>query len=218
MQAPLISYVAMGSSLVPVAIGYFRFRRLSFAMKLFLGYCIVASAQIAGEYWLALHHMPNAFLANLGLGLEPFYFCIVYAVALGDGSPRRLVLLAGLCYGLFWVPERILHEIPSPQIDETVGIVSRIAIVAMSAIALHNTARRTTTLLTDEPLFWVTTANLVAATGVVFVIVEGNELLQMGMHYFQAAWELNWSLLMLSNLLYSRGFFCKTSSAILSGP
>jgi len=217
MQAPLISYVAMGSSLLPAAAGCLRYRRLSLAMKLFLGYCSIAFAQIAGEYWLAIHRTPNAFLANFGLGTEPFLFCAVYAVALGSGMPRRLVILAGLMYGLFWVPDRIFFEVSSTQLHEAAGIVSRMAIVVMSAVTLHNTARRTATLLSDEPLFWVTTASLLAAAGEAFVIGAGNELLALGMQYFQAAWELNWSLLILSNLLFLRGFLCNPVPTIFSG-
>jgi len=83
----------------------------------------------------------------------------------------------------------------------------------MSAVVLHTVARTTTRVLIDEPLFWVTTANLLGAAGAIFVLGAGNELMAMGMQYFVAAWNLNWALETAVYLLFLRGLFCRADVA-----
>lgn len=216
MAIPFLAWAALYGSALPAIAGGIRYRRLNLPTKIVFVYCVITALQEFGLLLIAHVYHSNLSWANFFLGLEPVLLGTIYSIALGRGMQRRLVILIGILFVAFWVPDRLFYEVPG-RLNESVGMWSRIAVVAMSIIVLHTIAHTTTSVLTDEPFFWFTTASLLNSAGAIFVLGTGNELFAMGMSYFQAAWNLNWSLDLTSYLLYTRGFFCKNNSAISFG-
>ena len=216
MNLPVLWYAAIGTSFAPPVAGTIRYHRLDRTMKLFLGYCAIICSENAAETILAFHHISNLFLATIFLALEPVLLCVVYASGLEKGAARRFILLLTLLSVVFCLPDLIVYDVTS-KLNEGVAIVSRIVVIAMSAIVLHNVARGTTRVLTEEPFFWVATANVLGGAGAIFVLGAGNELLAMGVKYFVAAWNLNWALNTAVYLLFLRSYFCRTRGAMSIG-
>ena len=211
MGIPILAIITAPASLLPVVVGLLRYSKLSLSMKVLLVFCIITSAEIAAEWVLAFHQINNLFLANTGVGIEVLFIASVYVIALDVKNVRIVIVVITALFMCLWVPDRIFLEVPG-QINESMAIASRVVISAISIIALHTVARRTTGSLTDEALFWVTTANIRLSTGDIFVLGFSNELLANGISYFTAAWDINWSLDIIAYVLFSKGFFCKATT------
>lgn len=208
MEFPIMGPISAVTSLIPVAVGVSRYKKLNFAMKAFSAFCIVVSVETAAEYVLAFHQINNNFISNAGLGIEPLSVAAVYALALDDKRIRKALLALMIVFVCVWVPDKIFLEIPT-EMNEEMSFVSNIFMIAISIIALHTIARRTTDTLISEPLLWITTANILLAAGDMFVLGLSNEILAMGVSYFTAAWTINWSLDTVSYILFAEGLLCK---------
>jgi hypothetical protein len=92
------------------------------------------------------------------------------------------------------------------------AVASRIFIIVISVFMIHTIVKRIDLPLTDEPMFWVSSGTLIYSTGVFLIIGLANELLKMGASYFRAAWYINWSLIIIVNVMYAKGFFCTAKS------
>ena len=177
-------------------------------MKVFLLFCAIIGVEVALEFALSLRNINNIFLGNSSLVIEVVFIAVVYALAINGKKVRAAIAALTVIFVCIWLPDKIFFEVPG-HFNEEMAIVSRVFIIALSIIALHTVAKRTTNALTDEPLFWLASANILYAAGVIFVFGLGNHLIEMGNSYFLAAWNLNWSLDVLANIMFARGFLCK---------
>ena len=210
MGVPIPAYINVFVLLTTTAVGLARFSRLSIALKALTVFCIMLCAESAAEFYLAFHATNNSFVSNAGLGIEALFLAAVYAIALDVKSVRRMIVVLSIVFVCIWVPDKIFFEDPK-AINEAMCIISGIFTIVISVIALHTVAKRTTSSLTDEPLFWIATANILASTGDMFVLGVSNELLAMGVSYFTAAWYINWSLDIISYIFYIKAFLCKAT-------
>ena len=204
---PILAYITGFTSLLPAAVGIASYNRISFALKAFAALCIVVCVELAAEFVLAFHQINNSFISNAGLGIEALFLAAVYVLALDVKTVRRVIVAFAILFVCVWVPDKIFFEDPK-LINEGMCIISSIFIIAISVITLHTIARKTTNPLTDEPLFWITSANILLSTGDIFVLGMSNELLAMGVPYFTAAWDINWSLDIISYILITKAFLC----------
>ena len=207
MTIPILAVVSGSAAFIPPGVGLLRFTRQSLAMKVFVAACVLSCLEIWVEYILALNHTNNLFIANYGLAFEVLSTAGVYVLALEGRRVRRLLLAIAAVFLVIWTLDKIFWDVQG-QMNEEMGIASRFFIIGLSIIALHTVARRTTGFLTDEPLFWITSANILLSTGVTFLLGMSNELMQLGTDYFTAAWNINWSLEIVGYLMFAKGFLC----------
>ena len=107
--------------------------------------------------------------------------------------------------------DKIYFEAPN-RLNDKMAIASRVFIIVISVFMIHSIVKHIDHPLTEEPMFWVANGNLMYSTGVLFVVGLSNELLKMGPSYFLTAWHINWSLAIVANVMYAKGFFCTAKS------
>lgn len=208
---PTIMILAGCASLLPAAVGVSRFSGQKPAMKVYTLLCVLSSLEIAVEFALVFFHQNGIFVSNIALGIESVLMMIVYAIALDVRSVRRTMLVMGACFVCIWVPGIIFIQAPG-QFNQAMALATRIFILVPSVIALYVVARRTAVSLTDEPLFWITSGNILYSSGLIFILAVSSDLLALSPPYFTAAWNLNWSLMIVADVLFTKGLLCRTTS------
>jgi len=216
MKFPVIGYVASSSYLIPAIAGMVRFNRLNNAMKVFLLFCCFGCIDIGEEIVLSHKHMNSAFLANYFILGESAFIFTVYFFSIGSKRIKQMISTLAVLFLCIWIADKIYFEVPD-QINNEMAIASRIFIIVISVFMIHTMVKRVDHPLTDEPIFWVSTSTLIYSTGVFLIIGLGNELLKIGLSYFIAAWYINWSLIIVSNIMYTKGFFCTAKYQISYG-
>jgi hypothetical protein len=98
------------------------------------------------------------------------------------------------------------------HIDSAMAIVSRILLIVMSLVTLQAAMRDEQSHLTARPIFWVVIGVILYSSGTMLVFGLSNQLLKLGETYFIVAWHVNWSLLIIANLAYTRGMLCKSQT------
>jgi len=205
-----MSLAAGSASLLPLSVGIVRYKKLSTAMKVFLLFCLLTCLEIVAEFILSYRGINNLFLGNSSFPVETAFIAAVYAFALEGKKVRGVIITLGGIFLFIWTVDKIFFDLPG-SINEEMAILSRIFIIVLSVIALHTTARRTMLALTDEPLFWLTSGNLLYSAGIVLLLGLSNEIAAMGVSYFIAAWNINWSLDIIANVMFAKGFLCKVT-------
>lgn len=208
MELPAIAYVATISYSIPAIIGIARFRHLSDAMKVLLLLCIFSCLEIVGEFALGHNHLNNAFLSNDFVPIETAFICAAYLLSVEQKMIKRIIFALALVYSAIWIANKIYFDVPT-QLNEEMSVTSEIFIIIASVLTIHATMSKTNHYLAEEPIFWVSSGNLIYATGVLLVFGFSNELLKMGTVYFEAAWYINWSLAIIANAMYTKGFFSR---------
>ncbi len=206
METPVIAFVAMYSYLIPAIAGIVRFRRLSNAMLVFLLFCIFACSDVGEGYTLAHNHVHNAFLSNYYILGESAFIFAVYFLSIESKKIRQIISTLAFLFFCIWMANKIYVEIPD-QINEQMAMTSRIFIIVISSFMIHTIVKRIDHPLTNEPMFWVSSSTLIYSTGVFFIVGLSNEIFKMGLSYYYAAWYINWSLIIISNVMYTKGFF-----------
>ena len=198
------------ASFLPLGVGVARYKKLNLAMRAFAAFCCVICVELVVEFVLAFHHINNNFVSNAGLGIEALCLAAVYTLSVDMKSVRRVIIASAVVFVCVWVPDKMFFEDPK-QINEAMCIFSSTYVIVISVIALHTVARTTTNPLSDEPIFWITSANILLSSGDIFVLGTSNELLAMGVSYFTAAWYINWSLDIIAYILFTKALLCKAA-------
>jgi len=216
MELPLIGYIANASYLIAAIAGIIRFRHLSDAMKVFFLFCFYGCVDIIIEILLARKHTNNSFLANYFVLGECAFIFTVYFFSIGSKKTKQIISILAFLFLCIWTGDKIFFEIPN-QINVEMALASRIFIIVISVFMIQTIVKRIDHPLTNEPMFWVSSGTLIYSAGVFVIIGLANELLKMGTSYFEAAWYINWSLIIISNVIYTKGFFCTAKYQISYG-
>ena len=216
MKLPVIVYFVNASSLFAAIAGIARFRRLNNAMKVFSIICGLTCLMEIFELILNRKHINNTFISNYYVLVEVIFVSVVYLLSLGNKRMQRIISALALLFLCIWVLDKIYFDV-SCQVNIEMAVTSRIFIILISVLTIHTIVRQTNHPFINTPIFWVSSGILLYSTGVALILASMNELIKMGISYYQAAWYINWSLEILCNLMYTKGFFCTVKYQISFG-
>jgi hypothetical protein len=216
MKLPVIVYFVNASSLFAAIAGIIRFRRLNNAMKVFSILCGLTSLMEIFELILNRKHINNTFISNYYVLVEVIFVSIVYLLSLGNKRMQRIISALTLLFLCIWVLDKIYFDV-SGQVNIEMAVTSRIFIILISVLTIHTIVRQMNHPFINEPIFWVSSGTLIYSTGVALILGLMNELIRMGISYYLAAWYINWSLEILCNVMFTKGFFCTAKYQISYG-
>ncbi len=208
MPTPTLGYVAAWSYVIPVAAGITRLRVLSTALKVFLILCVLSALQVGAQYVLGARGISNYFLLNYFVALEFILIILVYSLSTSSRGVRAVLSACAILFLVYWIVDLIFWNDPT-RISSVAAVAANILLIVASVAILQSATRDTTTRLADRPIFWVATGVAVYAAGSLLVLGFSNELLKLGVEYFDVGWHINWSLIILSNLLFAKGLLCR---------
>lgn len=207
MNLPVIAFVAVASYSVPSIAGIIRFKRLNTAMKVCSVFCGITFLMEIVELIFNRKGINNTFISNYYVPAEIIFICIIYFLSTGNQRIRQIISAATVLFLCIWTVDKIYYEAPG-VINIEMAVTSRIFIIFISVLTIHTIVRQMNHPFIGEAIFWVSSGTLIYSTGVVLILGLMNELIRMGISYYLAAWYINWSLEILSNIMFTKGFFC----------
>jgi len=205
---PTFALVAIGSYFIPSGVGIARFKTCSLNIKLVIVFCCFMCSEVVVELFLSLNHINNIFLSNLSFLVEPAFLSVIYIFSVEKKRTRNLLGGLAVLFVVVWLIDKMLYENPQ-ELNNPMAAASRIFIIAISIFVLHSIMKNTDRSLVDDPIFWISTGWIIYSAGVFLVFGLSEELMKAGLQYFVAAWYINWTLLILSNLMFTKGLLCK---------
>jgi hypothetical protein len=135
--------------------------------------------------------------------------CLVFYWSVPARSARTALLVTGSIFVVMWAADLIFFFDPQ-HINTLTQMVERIALIVMAIITLQVTMRDETTNLLERPIYWVAISVILYSAGSLMAVGLANQLMSLGYKYFEIAWDINWTLIIIANLLYMKGLLCKS--------
>lgn len=210
MKLPLIAYFSMLSFVVPIFVGSIRYSRLDRVLKLFLGFCIAMFLQVIVEFILLRLAINNLEIENLGMAVETLFLGSIYYAAIKPGSYRRTVAVLMAVYLVLWGVSRLWFHVPR-TIDALENTLGKTVIICFGLVFSFYELKVTTGPIASNAMTWVALGSMLYAVGTIVIYGLANVLLKMSFPYFNMAWMINFTLIIVSNLLYAKAFLCTTT-------
>ena len=211
MAIPVYGQIHAVSFLIPAAAGIKRFSKLSRAMRLLTVLCVLACIDIAVQLLVAWGGMRNYFLSDYYRVIEVSLLCVVFYLSTASKGTRIVLRVLGILFVVIWVLDMVFFRDPD-HINSGMAMISRTFLIVMALVTLQSAIKDEKSHLLERPVFWVVMGVVLYSSGTLLVVGLSNQLLDLGVPYFVVAWHINWSLLIIANLLYTKGMLCKSQA------
>jgi hypothetical protein len=211
MAIPVLGQIHFIGYVIPATAGIIRFPRLSRAMRILTLLCVLACIDIAAQYLVALWGMKNYFISDYYRVIEVSLLCVVFYLSTVSKGTRIVLRGLGILFVVIWVVDMIFFRDPD-RINSGMAMTSRTFLIVMALATLHSAIKDERSHLLERPVFWVVMGVVLYSAGTLLVVGLSNQLLALGKVYFDVAWHINWSLLIIANLLYTKGMLCKSQA------
>ncbi|MCX6143174.1 MAG: hypothetical protein NTZ35_08140 [Ignavibacteriales bacterium] len=208
MSIPLYCKIHYVSFLIPTVTGFTRFSSLTKAMRILTVLCFFSCFDVVTQYLVSLWLGNNLFLSHFYIVLELGMICAVFYFSIMPQRTRNTLLTIGGMFVVFWAADLIFYFNPK-EINTLTQMVQRMLLIVMSMITLQALMRDETSSLVERPVFWVAISVVLYATATLMAVGLGNQLLALGQTYFDVAWNINWTFIIITNLLYTKALMCK---------
>jgi hypothetical protein len=209
MPIPIMGYVAAGSTFLPVAVGCARYRKLERVMRVFTAFSVITCVNVALEFGLGIFKIKNYLLSDIYYLVEVPLMAFIYHLSIAGKVSRRVLKACAVVFVLTWLVDELYFADPN-QLNNALAMITSIILLVMSLVTLTGVLKTAMTRLTKEPVFWVLTGTIFYSAGTFVVLGLSNELLKLGMTYFDVAWHINWILYSASMVMFTKGLLCKT--------
>ena len=196
--------------LLPVVVGVWRFRILEPTMKMFTMWSFLGAIEVCTEYLLGTRGINNMFLVNAYLVVEVPLLLAVYRRSVTQQNVKRLLTALSIFFIAAWVIDKIYWEMPG-QLNEEMHMLSRVVTIVSSVVVLNSAMKNVSCALTGQPIFWVAAGSILYSAGSLLVLGLGNEFMKMSLSYFMYAWTINWTLSIVSCVMYTKGLLCRNN-------
>ena len=209
MSIPALGYIYLVASLVPVSVGLFRFRSIARPMKILTLLCVLSVVTAVTEFVMGQLKINNRFIANNYVPLEVLLITLIYFLSTRTSKYRKILVGSFILFVVVWITDKVFFDIPN-QTNSEMALVSRLFLFYLSLLMISAASRDVTTRLSDKPIFWVAAGVILYSTGTFIGAGLGTRLLNLNVSFFVIAWHINWSLLIVANLLYTKALLCKS--------
>jgi hypothetical protein len=167
--------------------------------------CIDVAAQLLVALWMG----NNLFIMHFYVVLEFVMLCAVFYWSVPLKSTQNTLLMVGAAFVVFWAVDLIFFYNPG-EINTVAQLVERILLIVNSVITLQALMKDERSSLLQRPVFWAAISVMLYSAGTLVAVGLGNQLMSLGTDYFIFAWNINWTLIIIANILYAKGMLCKS--------
>ena len=208
MSIPLLGYVCFAVSFVPAVVGLFRYGKMSTPMRLLTALCALAVLNDVTSLILGRMKINNQLLANVYVLVELVLITAVYYFSTVAGRFKRALLGSASLFVLVWLVDVTFFD-PLTEMNSTMAAISRLFLIAQSFMMITVVSRDSAGQLSKRAVFWIASGVILYSTGTFIVAAFGSRLLDINVSFFVIAWHINWSLLIVTNLFYTKGMLCE---------
>ncbi len=208
MSIPLLGYICFGFLFVPAIVGLFRYKKMSTAIRLLTALCVLAVVDGLTSFILGRMKINNQLVANVYVPIEVILITSVYYLSTVAGRSKRVLLGSASLFVLVWFVDVTFFE-PLMEMNSTMAAISRLFLIAQSFMMITLVSKDSAGALSKRAVFWVASGVILYSTGTFIVAGLGSRLLELNVSFFVIAWHINWSLLIVANLFYTKGMLCE---------
>jgi hypothetical protein len=208
MKFPLLGYIASCSYLLPVIVGIRYRKQLSKEDKLFLLYVIIAAIQIIIENVLAEYKIANLGVSNYYRIIEVIFISVIYTQFAKRYTFDRFYSIIGFIFCVMWM-YNFFFEYEHEIIPNIMASITRIALIIMSLKILFLFLTDYQSTIYNSSFYWFSFGLLLYNISTIALMALANEIYRIAPNYFLFAWNINWGMAILMNLMYVKGFMCK---------
>jgi hypothetical protein len=208
MQFPALGYAAIASVTFPVAAGAVRLRLLDRALKTLLSLQFIYLIVTALQLYLALHNIRNLWLSHFFILIEYSFLIAVFSFWEKNKWAVKALFFSVVLFALFWILANFLFE-PFAEPAIYTNSLARTIYCFVGLYTLRNITKDSTTLILRDPRFWIISSLLISSTGDLMFYSLRSVIVRLSPRDIFIAWSIHWILNIITNLLYSIGYFWK---------
>ena len=209
MKLPILFYIFVLLEILTAFAGGFRYRNLPRPLRILEWLIIVSVLQVGFAFILAYMNIRTLWTSHFFTIFEIVCFIFMYLswIHLKQTRVALYVCLAG--FFILWIVSKFTFE-PLSFSDDGTATISKIIQIVFSTYLLVVIVRESDIIWTNDPRFWVTTGFIIYAAGSLFWFALFNIMLQASPGRLKFLFSINWVLMIITNLFYTRAFLCKT--------
>jgi hypothetical protein len=205
MTAPILAYITVFTYLIPVITGGIRYKSLRSSERIFLSYCVVLMLGVFIEVTASLLGIHNHFIINVFRLFDVLIFTFYFSKTTTTKIFKIIASVSAILFLGVWICTNIVYT--QMNVFNTVdAFVSGVLYLILAGILLFVTVHKVEKRSTRLPAFWVAFGVIIYNSGSIMVLAFSNTLLEQGIELFNIAWHINWTLCIVSNLMYSYSF------------
>ena len=208
MKFPVLGYLSFISFFIPAIIGIVRWRVSNRQMKIFACYCISSSVFTGIEFILAKQKIQNHYFIDINYLMELVMINLFYYSAVNNVHLKRAILWGSIAFAAYWIYDNVLF-MNQEAINELTATISKGIMIITSVLLVFDRFGKLEAPLTDSSVFWVVAAVILYCSGSIFILAFSNALMKLDLQYFVMLWNINWGLVIVSNMLFAGSFFQK---------
>jgi hypothetical protein len=206
-QYPLLTYISLFSTALPIGIGILKIMRMDRGSKILMFYLVFALVADVFLMWFAKARQLHLGLVHVYYLIE--YIFIVSVIFIWQESIRtkRLFQSLLLLYILFWVIAKITFE-PLSGLYSITATTSQVLLTLSAGYTLFVVMGNREQPLMNNYRFWVLLSFVIYYAGTLLTIAMWEVLIQYSTEKLFLVSSINWCLKILFNVLFAIGFLC----------
>jgi len=209
MPIPLLGYIHFASYFIPAAVALYRFRSLQKPFRILAVLTVIACFNVTSLFVLGQLGINNSFQINFYVLLEFVLVGWIFQQAAGSATLRRFFTTLLLLFPIIWIFDKVFIEIPD-EMNTEMALLSRLFLVVMAVFVIAPEQRDLYARMVDKAIFWTAAAVILYSSGTFLVFGLGNVLLKEDVSQFVLIWHINWALLIVANLLYTKAILSRS--------
>ena len=206
-QYPLLIYIAIFSSIIPIGAGISKILRMDRGMRILMYYLIFAFTADIFLMWFVRGR-------QLQIGLTHVYYIVEYVFIMmilykwqESNNTRRFFKALILVYILFWVIAKVSFE-PLSGLYSITATTSQVLITLGAGYTLFVVIGNREQPIMNNYHFWVLLSFVIYYAGTLLTIALRGILIQYSIGKFLLVASIDWSLKILFSVLLAKGFLC----------
>jgi hypothetical protein len=206
VKLPVLFYAFLLAEIATAIVGGFRYRNLPRPLRI-LEWLVILSVLEVGVQWpLAYYHINNLWVSHFYTVIELFFVAWVYSLWMKKHQHRIMLALSLSVFFLFWMVSKFTFE-PLSLLNGWTAAFSKILQIMF---LLVNIVKESDVVWTSDARVWVAAGVVIYSAGSLFYYTLFNLMLQVSPDRLRLVLSLNWFLMLVANVLYMRGFLCKS--------
>ena len=209
----ILSYVSAYFSIIPVIIGFYRYRFLKENEKIILLLVIFATlTEFVNLFYEYLLISRNISLINIYFIVEALTISFFYYRFFESKNFKSLTVIAGILFLIVSVQQILAHD--KDMMNHVSVTLESVMVTLFSVLTFHQLLQKGVySNILHAPVFWINSAFLFYFTGNFFLHLFSNYLLTHSHYGFHELWGLWHSLVNISFLILISIGFWKTQTS-----
>jgi len=208
MKLPVIFYIYYLIEIVAAIVGGFRYRNLTRPLRILEWLIIISIFGDGVQLALARLGIHNLWMSHFYTLIEIVFVFLMYLSWIKKYQSRLMLTFCLSAFIVFWIVSKFTFE-PLSFLDVWTGTIAMILQITFSVLILIDYVKESDINWTKDSRLWIATGIIVYSAGCLIRFTLFSSILQLSKDNIYIVCSIIWILIILSNLLYVRGFLCK---------